>query len=106
MANSIGGVNPIEAPGIGSAGGPTAQPAATAKPQTSAAPVVDSADLSGAKALLTAISQSSATVSVVDQQLVGQLQVALNSGTYQADPDLIAEKIMEIEALLSNNNAG
>jgi negative regulator of flagellin synthesis FlgM len=106
MADPIGGVNPIDVPGVAPAGGPGSQPASTPKPQTSAAPAVDSADLSRAQALLATISQASAGIPSVDRVLVGQLQEALNSGTYRADPQLIAEKIMEIESLLSAVNPG
>ena len=37
---------------------------------------------------------------------MAELQQALNSGRYQANPQLIAEKIMEIEALLSASSTG
>jgi flagellar biosynthesis anti-sigma factor FlgM len=104
MANPIRGVDPTDVSGIASTGGPGAQPAATPKPETSTAAPVDSADLSRAQALLTTISQTAATIPSVDRTLVGQLQEALNSGSYQANPQLIAEKIMEIESLLSSDN--
>jgi flagellar biosynthesis anti-sigma factor FlgM len=103
MADPIRGVNPADAPGVAAVGGSGSQPAATPKPQVTPT-AVDSADLTRAQAVLTTISQASASVSTVDPLRVGQLQEALNSGTYQADPQLIAEKIMEIEALLSSNN--
>jgi flagellar biosynthesis anti-sigma factor FlgM len=103
MADPIRGVDPVEVSGV-AAPGPGSQPQATPQPQTNSVTPVDSADLSRAHALLTTISQTAATVSVVDRFRVGQLQEALNSGTYQADPQLIAEKIMEIESLLSSDN--
>jgi flagellar biosynthesis anti-sigma factor FlgM len=104
MADPIGGVNPIDVSGIASAGGPGSQPAPAPKPEAGSAPAVDSADLSRAQALLATISQAAAGVPSIDRIRIGQLQEALNSGTYRADPQLIAEKIMEIESLLSATN--
>jgi flagellar biosynthesis anti-sigma factor FlgM len=104
MTNPIRGVDPIDVSGAASTGGPGSQPAVPPKLQTDAA-AVDSADLSRAHALLTTISQAAATIPSVDRTLVGQLQEALNSGSYRANPQLIAEKIMEIESLLSSDNS-
>jgi flagellar biosynthesis anti-sigma factor FlgM len=104
MADPIRGTNPIDVSGVASTGGPESQPAATPKPPPVTPTAVDSADLSRANTLLTAISQAAASVSTIDRMQVGQLQVQLNSGTYRADPQLIAEKIMEIESLLSSDN--
>jgi flagellar biosynthesis anti-sigma factor FlgM len=104
MADPIRGVNPVDVSGIASAGGPASHPAAAPKPQAGAATAVDTADISRAEAVLTTISQSSASVPSINRLQVSQLQEALNSGTYRADPQLIAEKIMEIESLLSSSN--
>jgi len=38
----------------------------------------------------------------VDQTRVAQLQQAINSGTYQVDPQQIAKMIMKIEDLLAS----
>ena len=106
MPDPIHGTSPIDLPGIASAGQPKAPaPAATNAPGAAVAPV-DSADLSRAEAVLTTISQASAAVPSIDRTRVAELQQALNSGTYQANPSLIAEKIMEIEALLSPSTPG
>jgi negative regulator of flagellin synthesis FlgM len=103
MPDPIQGTSPIDLAGVASAGQPkAAPPAATNAPGAA----VDSADLSRAEALLTTISQASAAVPSVDRTRVAELQQALNSGTYQANPQLIAEKIMEIEALLSASTPG
>jgi anti-sigma28 factor (negative regulator of flagellin synthesis) len=104
MADPIQGVNPVDVSGIAPTGGPASQPAAPRNLQTDAVPGVDTADVSRAEAVLTTIAQSSATVSSVNQLQIAQLQEALNSGTYQANPQLIAERIMEIESLLSSSN--
>jgi negative regulator of flagellin synthesis FlgM len=105
MPDPISGANPADLVGVASAAPATPQATAPPAPSTAAAPV-DSADLSRAQALLTSISQASAGVPAVDRTRVAELQQALNSGTYQANPQLIAEKIMEIEALLSPSSTG
>jgi negative regulator of flagellin synthesis FlgM len=103
MPDPIHGTSPIDLPGVASAGQPkAAAPAAT----NASGAAVDSADLSRAEAVLTTISQASAAVPSIDRTRVAQLQQALNSGSYQANPQLIAEKIMEIEALLSPSTPG
>jgi anti-sigma28 factor (negative regulator of flagellin synthesis) len=56
--------------------------------------------------LLSAISQASGSVPSVDQSRIAELQQALSSGTYQVNPQLIVEKIMEIEGLLSSRGSG
>jgi negative regulator of flagellin synthesis FlgM len=105
MPDPIRGVNPIEVSGVASANGPGSQPAPGAADQAGAAVPIDSADLSRAQALTT-ISEISAAVPSIDRTRVAELQQAINSGTYQANPQLIAEKIMEIESLLSARGGG
>lgn len=79
----------------------TATSAAAPVPATSAtATSVDSADVARAEALLAAISAAAGTVPEVDQARVAELQQQLQSGSYQVNPGLIAEKMSEIEALL------
>jgi negative regulator of flagellin synthesis FlgM len=106
MPDPIQGTSPIDLSGVASARQPkAARSPATNAPGAAVAPV-DSADLSRAEAVLTTISQASAAVPAIDRTRVAELQQALNSGTYQANPQLIAEKIMEIEALLSASTPG
>lgn len=106
MPDPIRGTSPIDLSGVASAGQPTAAPPSSTNAPGAAVTPVDSADLSRAEALLTTISRASATVPSIDRARVTELQQALNSGTYQANPQLIAEKIMEIEALLSASPPG
>jgi negative regulator of flagellin synthesis FlgM len=103
MADAIRGVNPIDVLGVSSADQSGSPPLTAPKVQSGAAAAVDSADLSRSQALLTTIAQASAGVSSIDRARVAELQQALNSGTYQANPALIAEKVMEIESLLSSS---
>lgn len=106
MADPIRSANPIDVSGLAPADQPGSPPAAAPSEQQGAVVPVDTADLGRAEALLSAISQASASVPSVDQSRVAELQQALNSGTYQANLQLIAEKIMEIEGLLSSRGSG
>lgn len=107
MADPIRGVNPIDVSGLGPADQPGSPPPAAAPSEQRGAVIpVDTADLTRAEALLSAISQASASAAPVNQSRVAELQQALNSGTYQANPQLIAEKITEIEGLLSSRSSG
>jgi negative regulator of flagellin synthesis FlgM len=106
MPDPIRGASPIDLPEVVSTGQTGASQTAATNASAAAATPVDSADLSRAEALLTTISQASAAVPSTDRTRIAELQQALNSGTYQANPQLIAEKIMEIEALLSPSNSG
>ncbi len=107
MPDPIRGANPIDALGVASAGQPGSPPAAAPAAQQSAVAPVDSADLARAEALLTAISQAASTVPPVDPIRVAELKQAINSGIYQANPQVIAQKIIEIEGLLyARGNGG
>jgi negative regulator of flagellin synthesis FlgM len=106
MPDPVGSADPIDLTGVASAGQPGAAPASAPNAPSEAVSPVDSADLSRAEALLTTISQASAAIPTVDRTRVAELQQALNSGTYQPNPQLISEKIMEIEGLLSAPSAG
>ena len=106
MPDPIRGASPINLSDVASTGQPKAAPSPATNAPGAAVTPVDSADLSRAEALLTTISQASAAVPSIDRTRVAELQQALNSGTYQANPQLIAEKIMEIEALLSASTPG
>ena len=101
MADPVRGVNPIDVSGVAPATSRDRRRRVQSEQQGTVIPV-DTADLTRAEALLSAISQASASVPSVNQSRVAELQQALNSGTYQANPQLIAEKIMEIEGLLSS----
>ena len=106
MADPIRGVNPIDVSDLTPADQLGSPPAAAPSDQQSAVIPVDTADLTRAEALLSAISQASASAPSVNQSRIAELQKALNSGTYQANPQLIAEKIVEIEGLLSSRSSG
>jgi flagellar biosynthesis anti-sigma factor FlgM len=101
MPDPIQGVNAAQPLDIAQTGqaGPSTTGAGTTS--TGAAGAVDSADVARAEALLTTILDTAKTVPDIDQARVAELQRAVQSGDYQANPQQIAEKIMEIEQLLA-----
>jgi len=102
MPDPIQGVNPADALGVASTEqtGPT--PPAVPPVESHATSGVDSADVNQAQALLAAITQAADAVPALDQARIAELQQAINSGAYKADPMLIAQKIVELEALLGS----
>jgi len=102
MPDPIQGVNPTDPLGVASAEQAGSPPTAVRTEQSGASTPVDSADVAWAEALLTTIAQAAAAVPPVDQTRVAELQQAINSGTYQANPQQIAQKIIEIETLLAS----
>jgi negative regulator of flagellin synthesis FlgM len=72
-----------------------------AREELSPSAPVDSADVARAEALLATITQAAAAVPPMDPTRVAELKQAVNSGIYEANPQQIAEKMIEIEALLA-----
>ena len=109
----IGPVIPIEVPQGGQTNGAPAAAAATeqaAQQQAAAAAATaassDSADVSHAEALLTTITAAAADIATIDEARVAALREAIQSGTFQADPQQIAQRIVEIERLLAATEDG
>lgn len=102
MPDPIQGVNQIGALKVTSTGEPGSAPETGVTQHSSAAPSVDSADVARAEALLATITQAAAVVPPIDPARVAELQRAVNSGIYEANPQQIAEKMIEIEALLAS----
>ena len=61
---------------------------------------VDLADVGQTEALLQTIIQAASNTPGIDQAKVSELQQAIASGAYQANPQSIAQKIVELETLL------
>lgn len=100
MPDPIQGVNATAALSVASPGeAGSSQAGSRAEPAGAAAPV-DSADVTRAEALLATILQAGAAIPPVDEARVAELQQAISSGAYEANPQQIAQKIMEIEYLL------
>jgi negative regulator of flagellin synthesis FlgM len=105
MADPIQGVTPavsVEVTQTGQAGASPTTASTPAPPTTGggAAPEIDSADVARAEALLATISTTSAEIPEIDEARVSALQQAISSGNYQVNPEQIAQKIMELEAML------
>ncbi len=60
----------------------------------------DLADVGQTEALLQSIIQVASSTPGIDQNKVVELQQAIASGAYQANPQSIAQKIVELEAQL------
>lgn len=63
-------------------------------------PSTDLADVAQTEALLQSIIQAASNTPGIDQAKVAELQQAIASGAYQANPQSIAQKIVELETLL------
>jgi|SRR5579883_2942978 negative regulator of flagellin synthesis FlgM len=98
MSDPIRGVTAAIPLGSTQPGQNAPNPPATAEAGT---PTVDSADVTRAETLLNHISQVANTIPAADSVRIAELKAAVQSGTYQADPKLIAEKILQIESLLT-----
>ena len=75
-------------------------PANVSSTATSAASPSDLADVGQTEALLQTIIQAASNTPGIDQAKVSELQQAIASGAYQANPQSIAQKIVELESLL------
>ena len=106
MPEPIQGVRatgPLEIASPGQAG---AAPARQASPQPQSGGAVDSADVARAEALLASIAEASTAAPTTDALLIAKLQRAIQSGTYQVNPQQISQKLMEIEQLLAPKATG
>ena len=72
----------------------------SASPTASAGSNVDLADVAQTEPLLQTIIQAASNTPGIDQAKVSELQQAIASGTYQTNPQSIAQKIVELETLL------
>jgi negative regulator of flagellin synthesis FlgM len=64
------------------------------------AAATDLADVAQTETLLQNIVQAASNTPGIDQSKVAELQQAIASGTYQANPDSIAQKLVELEGQL------
>lgn len=97
--NSVSTTDPIT-PAAGEAAAAGSAGAASTQIQQSA-PEVDLVDVAQTEALLQSITQAASAVPGIDQSKVAELKQALASGTYQANPQALAQKMVELETLLA-----
>ena len=105
MPDPIRGVDtsvPITPTTTGATG--NAQPATDNAAAATGAPAptggADLADVGQTEALLQTIVDAASNTPGIDQNKVAELQQAIASGAYQANPQSIAQKIVELEAQL------
>ena len=101
MPDPIRGVNPAQPLDVASTGQTPAAPAPDGSAPQPAPGPVDSADVARAEMLLATISTAAQSVPAIDRSRVAELRGAILSGTYQVNPQQIAQKITEIEQLLA-----
>ena len=102
MPDPIQRMNPTDALGVASTGQTGSTQAAVSTTPSSTGIAVDSADVSRVEALLATITVAANAVPPVDPTRVAELQQAINSGAFQANPQQIAKTMMEIEELLAS----
>ena len=104
MPDPIRGVttpNPITPAATGATGSaPAADAANVAGTPSAASSGADLADVGQTEALLQTIIAAASNTPGIDQAKVSELQQAIASGAYQTNPQSIAQKIVELEALL------
>jgi negative regulator of flagellin synthesis FlgM len=96
--NSVGTTGPIT-PAASEAGATSTAGAAVTQTAAST-PSADLVDVAQTEALLQSIVQAANAVPGVDQAKVNELKQAIASGSYQANPQALAQKLVELEALL------
>jgi flagellar biosynthesis anti-sigma factor FlgM len=106
MPDPIHSVNPGNSVIVGSTGQAAAAPAPTSVSPAPTSSDSDSADVGQTQALLQTITAAAAGVPTIDQNRVASLQQALASGTYQPDPQAIAQKLIETESALGPSGTG
>ena len=93
-------VTPVSTEQAGAAKSADATDAASTVASASASSGADLADVGQTEALLQTIIQAASNTPGIDQAKVAELQQAIASGAYQANPQSIAQKIVELESLL------
>jgi len=96
---SVSATDPLEVASAGQAE-PAQSANRTPEPQTGAQ--LDTADVGTVEALLATITKAANAVPPIDQTRVAELQQSINSSSFQANPEKIAEMLMEIEELLAS----
>ena len=106
MSDPIQGINTGGPLGIGGAGQSGATQGAGQSKQPAAAPQRDHADVGGTQALLTQIADAASSVPTIDQSKVTALRQQIAAGTYQVNPQQIAQKMLGLDANLPAGGSG
>jgi negative regulator of flagellin synthesis FlgM len=97
IINSVSTTEPIT-PAAGETS--ATNPAGAAVTGAVSPPAADQVDVTQTETLLQSIIQAASAVPGIDQSKIDELKTAVASGTYQANQQTIAQKIVELEALL------
>ena len=103
MPDPIRGVNTaqaVTATSTAQTGSAKSADAAADAQDAATASSADLADVGQTEALLKSIVDAASNTPGIDQTKVSELQQAISSGSYQANPQSIAQKIVELENLL------
>ncbi len=106
MPDPIQGVNTSGPIGTIASGQAGASQASAASSAATPAAAIDQADVGGTAALLTTIAEAASEVPTIDETRVAALQQAIAAGTYQVDPQKIAEGLMQLESGIASGGGG
>ncbi|MGH7094603.1 MAG: flagellar biosynthesis anti-sigma factor FlgM [Stellaceae bacterium] len=106
MSNPIQGINTTGPTGVGGAGQSGATQGSGQSKQPETAPQLDLADVGGTQALLTQIADAASGVPTIDQGKVDALRQQIAAGTYQVNPQQIAQKMLGLDANLAAGGSG
>jgi negative regulator of flagellin synthesis FlgM len=73
-----------------------------ARPETGQSSTADTVSLSDNAMQLGKLDSSVAATPVVDTQRVEQVKQAISDGTYEVDPEKVADKLMQFESILKS----
>jgi negative regulator of flagellin synthesis FlgM len=105
MPDPIHGVSPPDALGVTSTAVAGSTQSASPPAQGLAGNQTDSADVAKAEALIATITEAANMVPPANLTRIAELRQAIESGTYQVNPQQVAKMIMEIEGLLASKGS-
>ena len=100
MSNPINGVSRGNIPVTPTTAKPGSAKSGGAENTSAGAPAQDAVNLTNAAESLQELEKSLAADAVISTEKVDAIKAALSEGSYQIDPDLIAEKFLEVERAL------
>jgi negative regulator of flagellin synthesis FlgM len=106
MSDPIQGVNVAGPIGVGGTGQSGANQPSGRTEQAATTPQLDLADVGTTQALLTQIAQAASDVPTVDQAKVDALRRQIEGGSYQVNPQQIAQKMLGLDAGLPAVGSG
>ena len=105
MPDPIHGVNPTDALGVTSTARTAPTQPAVPPERSVAGNRADTADVAKAEALIATITEAANMVPPANLTRIAELRQAIESGSYQVNPQQIAKMIMDIEELLASKGS-